>query len=162
MQSWLQEGARTSHCVSNSRTWWLMGWTEKNLNWKRAIHLPERAGEDLRWFTRTSAPEGWIDSTHERQHDHLQFLSREAFHKSASPEVCSNSEQVNHDKVTYQKKKPPYFLRSFRAPCFSSPSKRGGRYAAPKQGPLVEILTNVGHEKRPRFSAWFRPNPPPR
>ena len=59
-QEWIQEGTRAGHCPAG-RTRWLMGWCEKGLDWKRAVMLPER-GEDLRWFTRTSAPEGWISA----------------------------------------------------------------------------------------------------
>ena len=32
--------------------------------------MPERGSEDLRWFTRTSAPSGWTETTHERQREY--------------------------------------------------------------------------------------------
>ena len=59
LQPWVQEGTKTSHTTSG-RTRWLLGWTQKNLDWRRAIQLPER-DEDLRWFTRTSAQPGWME-----------------------------------------------------------------------------------------------------
>ena len=59
LKTWVQEGTKASH-ATDGKTRWLLGWTEKGLDWKRAIALPER-GEDLRWFTRTSAQPGWSE-----------------------------------------------------------------------------------------------------
>ena len=42
----------------------------KGSDYKVAINLPEKGDEDLRWFTRTSAPKGWIEQTREKQHEY--------------------------------------------------------------------------------------------
>ena len=63
---WVQEGTRPSDAVAG-RTRWLLAFTEKGNVWKRPIHLPERAGEDLRWFTRSPAPAGWSEEEQERR-----------------------------------------------------------------------------------------------
>lgn len=70
LKNWVQEGTKTSH-TPGGRTRWILGWTEKDLAWKRSIMLPER-DEDLRWFTRTSAPQGWIEEMDDRQRAHAE------------------------------------------------------------------------------------------
>lgn len=66
LKGWVQEGTRAEH-AEGGRTRWLMGWTKKGLDWKRALFLPEKGGEDLRWFTRTTAPDGWIQAQIEQR-----------------------------------------------------------------------------------------------
>ena len=67
LNTWVQEGTRPAH-TAGGRTRWLMGWTQKGLVWIRDIPLPERR-EDLRWFTRTSAPAGWREETEARRRE---------------------------------------------------------------------------------------------
>ena len=65
-QNWIQEGTRASHAEAG-RTRWLMGWQKKGVNWIREINIPEKRWEDLRWFTRTTAPAGWVDQMTARE-----------------------------------------------------------------------------------------------
>ena len=65
-QNWIQEGTRVAH-ATDGQTRYLMGWTEKNLNWIRPLHIPEKKGEDLRWFTRSSAPANWVQQMTDRE-----------------------------------------------------------------------------------------------
>ena len=58
-ETWLQPGSRLDPTLPNQQHRWLMGFQDKGLNWIRAVHIPESAGEDLRWFTlalRSSLP----------------------------------------------------------------------------------------------------------
>jgi len=57
-QKWVQEGTRAAH-AEKGVVRWLMGWVPKGNKWIREIHIPEQGDEDLRWFTRSGAPEGW-------------------------------------------------------------------------------------------------------
>ena len=114
-----------------------MGWTEKNLDWKRAIHLPERAGEDLRWFTRTSAPEGWIDSTHERQREYAR--RDPSMHEGGlgvpvqMPGERMAAETI-HDKVTMSKEKTALLSAIISRTLFFVPVKKGGALCGPQTG----------------------------
>ena len=65
-QNWIQEGTRKAHAEAG-RTRWLCGFADKGLDWVREIHIPEKGGEDLRWFTRTSAPPRWAEEEEARQ-----------------------------------------------------------------------------------------------
>ena len=73
-QNWVQEGTKASHAYGG-RTRWLMGWTKRGdgLDWKVELFLPERGDVDLRWFTRTSAPQGWIEAEEERLHEQAEW-----------------------------------------------------------------------------------------
>ena len=65
-QNWIQEGTRVAHAEAG-RTRWICGFCDKGVDWIRDIHIPERGGEDLRWFTRTSAPPHWAEEEEARR-----------------------------------------------------------------------------------------------
>ena len=51
-QSWVQGGTRRDPTISGHQHRWLCGFQKApGINWIRPVEIPERAGEDLRWFT---------------------------------------------------------------------------------------------------------------
>ena len=71
--AWVQEGTRAADALGG-RTRWLCTFQEKATGWLRAVRMPEH-NEDLRWFTRTTAPAGWHARARDRASASAMSLS---------------------------------------------------------------------------------------
>ena len=67
-KAWVQEGTRAADTEGGKHRW-LAGFRTKGIAWMRQVKLP-LLDEDLRWFTRSSAPDGW-------QEERLQLIALE-------------------------------------------------------------------------------------